>query len=781
MPEALGTTALLEELEALRHRLLELEEIEVMRVSEELERFDSLQVLDEYAKQLEESRDKLTRLLRAGTAVQEAQTVQEVLQKIADSIGEAGWGSVSVSLFENWNITESAYFGISDEDIEFLQTHRRVPQERARFYGPDFERFRISRSFFVPSVLLPQVMSVDGVVPGRRAVQTGDTWDPMDLAYVPLYGSDGNVIGAINCDDPVDGQRPAAETFFYLELFADLAARKVETQQLLERQRHIEEALRESEERYRAIFNGSGDAFYVMDEVFHDCNTQACELWRCSREDIVGHSPIEFSPEYQPDGRTSQEAALDYIHKAMDGEEQRFYWLHRRKDGDLVDCEISLASLDLGSEKLILAIVRDITERKRSQLEQEVMLRILQIGTTSDTQDEMIRGIFEQIGRLVPVENYFLALHDPKTDMMSFPIFVDEVDPPPLPRPFGKGLTEWVIRHGEPLYVTPERYTEIERRGEVKVVGTPALTWLGVPLVSQSKTFGALVVQSYRTENLFTDYHVRVFSTVAAQISAVIDRNRSEEALRFTKATVDNAADFIFWIAANGQIVYVNEAACRSLDYERDELLRMTIFQVDPHYTQSNWEDHWRELRKQGAARLESTQITRDGRLLPVEITASCVRFTGTEVICMFARDVTERMQAETASRRSEDALRWLVENLDDPVGMTDVNERFLYANPALAALFGLRHDELIGRSLEEFVDKKTFEFFREQTELRRAGERNRYAVEIRRADGEYRLVEIIATPQFDREGNLRNIVAAIRDMTQQELKDRHSRAKKTA
>ena len=135
-----------EELEALRHRLLELEEIEVMRVSEELERFDSLQVLDEYAKQLEESRDKITRLLRAGTAVQEARTVQEVLQKVADSIGEAGWGSVSVSLFEDWDVVQSAYYGVSDKDIEFLRAHRRPPEERARFYGPEFQRFRVSRS-----------------------------------------------------------------------------------------------------------------------------------------------------------------------------------------------------------------------------------------------------------------------------------------------------------------------------------------------------------------------------------------------------------------------------------------------------------------------------------------------------------------------------------------------------------------------------------------------------------------------------------------------------------
>ncbi|MBU1920893.1 hypothetical protein KKG66_08605, partial [bacterium] len=83
------------ELEALRSRLIELEDIECQRISEEQERFDALHVLDEYAQQLEETRDKLARLLRAGTAVQAAATIDEVVQRVADAVGEAGWGSAS--------------------------------------------------------------------------------------------------------------------------------------------------------------------------------------------------------------------------------------------------------------------------------------------------------------------------------------------------------------------------------------------------------------------------------------------------------------------------------------------------------------------------------------------------------------------------------------------------------------------------------------------------------------------------------------------------------------
>jgi PAS domain S-box-containing protein len=357
------------ELEQLRQRVMELEDVEVKRITDEQERFDSLQVLDEYARELEESRDKLARLFRATSQVQSACTVGDALQKIAIAVSEAGWASVSVNLFKDWEVIQSAYEGCSASEIEFMESHRRSAAGRAALFGPTVERFKISRSYFIPAEHVEEVISAETVLPGTRAVQPGDDWNPMDLAYVPLYGSDGKVIGSINCDDPVDGRRLTAETFIYLELFADAAARKVETAQLLEQQREAEDAVHQSEERYRTLFERSNDGFFLMDELFRDCNNKACELWTCDREDIVGHSPVEFSPEYQPDGRLSTEAARQYIHKAMSGEPQVFYWLHKRKDGVLLDCEVSLAGIRVRDEDLVLAIVRDITERKRREEE----------------------------------------------------------------------------------------------------------------------------------------------------------------------------------------------------------------------------------------------------------------------------------------------------------------------------------------------------------------------------------------------------------------------------
>lgn len=667
------------ELDALQRRLMELEEIEVMRVTEEQERFNALQVLDEYAKQLEESRDKLARLFRAGAAVQEARTVNEILQRVADAVGEAGWGSVSVTLFRNWDVVESAYFGCSSADIEFLETNRRAPEERAKFYGPDMERFKISRSYFVPAERVPEVVSPETVVPGRRAVQIGDTWNPMDLAYIPLYGGDGQVLGSVNCDDPLDGHRPSAETVFYLELFADLAARKVETTLLLNRQTRTEQALRQSEEKYRTLFNRSGDGFFLMDELFRDCNTKACELWRCDPDDIIGHSPVEFSPEFQPDGRRSTDAAREFIYAAMAGKPQRFYWLHKRKDGDLLDCEVSLAGVEVDNEHLILAIVRDISERKRAELEQEIILRVLQIANAHDDQDQMISMIFAEIGKLVPIENYYLALYDSRTETVSFPYFVDEMDSAPPPMPMNTGLTAWVIRNRQPLRVNDGEFEALERQKGAIARGTPAKSWLGVPMVHQSRTVGALVVQSYKQAGRYDSYHENVLQAVAAQIASIFERKQMEMERQKMATLVESSPDFLVMLRLDGEIIFMNHAAQNICGCDNNSpaspcgFQRLFVDSQDPCIDEMQ-----ASVLEHGSWEGESAiHDVRTAGTIPVQMHAFAIRSPGASdpmAIGVIARDLTEFRKSQIALVHLQERLQAVVNNFPIELFTVDRN-----------------------------------------------------------------------------------------------------------
>ena len=127
-------------------------------------------------------------------------------------------------------------------------------------------------------------------------------------------------------------------------------------------------ALRENEERYRLLFETSNDSIFLMkDDIFLSCNDKTLSLFKCEKKDILDHSPYVFSPEHQPDGRKSTEAALEKIDLALQGKPQVFEWVHKCFDGTLFDAEVSLNKVELHNDTFLQAIVRDISERKKAE------------------------------------------------------------------------------------------------------------------------------------------------------------------------------------------------------------------------------------------------------------------------------------------------------------------------------------------------------------------------------------------------------------------------------
>jgi PAS domain S-box-containing protein len=132
--------------------------------------------------------------------------------------------------------------------------------------------------------------------------------------------------------------------------------------------KRIEKALLENETKFRNLFSQANDAIILLDDsVFIECNNKAEEMWGLSRKELLGRKSFQLSPEFQPDGLRSVEKAAQNTKAAYEGESLRFYWQHTRGDGQPFDAEVSLNRIQIGDKFYIQALVRDITERLKTE------------------------------------------------------------------------------------------------------------------------------------------------------------------------------------------------------------------------------------------------------------------------------------------------------------------------------------------------------------------------------------------------------------------------------
>src|ERR1035441_103334 len=157
---------------------------------------------------------------------------------------------------------------------------------------------------------------------------------------------------------------------------------------------------------------------------------------------------------------------------------------------------------------------------------------------------------------------------------------------------------------------------------------------------------------TYTEEMTITPVNQGVGNTAATQFIAIKQditaRKQAEKELRLAQFSVENASDNIFLSNSQGHFVYVNKAACDSLGYSREELLSLSVADLNPRFREEqDWPTFWEELKRKGSITYEGRNISKQGQVFPAEVTANYLEFDGQEYSFAFVRNITERKVAE--------------------------------------------------------------------------------------------------------------------------------------
>jgi diguanylate cyclase (GGDEF)-like protein/PAS domain S-box-containing protein len=328
--------------------------------------------------------------------------------------------------------------------------------------------------------------------------------------------------------------------------------------------------------RYRRLFEAVQYGIIILDadtgEVI-DANPFLEKMLGYVRQELLGKKLWETG--FFGDDQISH-TAFRYLQTS---EYLRFddLWLET-KDGRPTNVELICKVYSIGHQRVIQCDVRSISEQKQARIVQDATYQIAMAAETTNDLGDLYLRIHRIISLVMPAENFYITLYDAAENVLHFSYFKDAMDEPYLDNMDpGKGLTAYVLRTGKSLLCTQAIHDELERHGAVRLIGVPSAIWLGVPLIIEGKTIGAMVVQHYTDPAAYGEREQQMLEFVSSQIALAISRKQAEEGLRRSKqefqSLVNNSPDAITRFDLEGRYQYVNPAEASLLGLPPQEII----------------------------------------------------------------------------------------------------------------------------------------------------------------------------------------------------------------
>jgi PAS domain S-box-containing protein len=450
-----------------------------------------------------------------------------------------------------------------------------------------------------------------------------------------------------------------------------------------------EDELRESEKQYRLLFQNNPNPMWVFDletHAFLEVNESAIQHYGYTRAEFLAMTIADIGPPGKDGGKES-------VVPPQSG--HGLIWRHRRKNGTLIDVEVTWSPLDFRGRFAALTMAMDVTERRRAEHRNAVFSKLSHRLSSATTASEAAMLICEASDELFRWGDFALDLYDAGRDEVFSLLNITTVEGqrvqiPSSPQPkTTNALVRRVIQNGAELLTAmdSDEYS--------------AATML-TPILKGERVIGLILIQNHHP-GAYVHSDLEMLQTLADQCGGALERVRAEQDLHETQQRFrdlfDHSPDAIFVEDLDGTVMDVNFAGCLLHGMSRDQLIGKNA--LNDLVPASRREDFRRDFQKLASGKqswVVGESLTADGRATPVEVRAGRVQYGGKPSLLLHVRDITDRRAAETALQSSEALFRSVWENSVDGMRLTDENGIVVAVNDAYCKLVGLKTGELEGQ-----------------------------------------------------------------------------------
>ncbi|MBA4384019.1 MAG: hypothetical protein C0410_04730 [Anaerolinea sp.] len=527
--------------------------------------------------------------------------------------------------------------------------------------------------------------------------------------------------------------------------------------------KNIETSLRKSEEKYRLLTENMKDVIWTL-----DTETMNITYMSPSIINLRGFSVEEVKS--QGIGERLLSMNTDNVLKLMKQQIAEFMkdpngpvkyfsqeFLQSTKAGSTIWTEIVVnyyINQETGHIEM-RGVSRDISERKKAELERQSLFEIMQGLSRSKDLDQFLQLIHQVLSRIIDAKNISIVFYNKDTGLFEEIYCVDEFDSPYPPSKLGKSITSYVFRTGKAVILGEKAFKDLARTGEVRLVGSESAVWMGAPIKDADDVIGVISVQNYKDENAYSERDKEFLSSIAAQVAIAIKRKRAEEAIQRSeekhRLLIENSHDIIYTLNLEGKFTFVSNAWSVFLGYPVVAVLGQSFSKFLNVKDQKSFREFFSKTILNGEKQtgIEYKIKHADGswrwhttNAVPIKNSDGvCIGIEGT------ARDISERKQTEEALQESEERYRVLVEN--SPIGiMLAQKGKLIYANSAGVDLFGYKSmDEMLGQSLLKYIHPESQKVLLKRIiDLKRGQENALLEIKILKKNGEICETESISS-----------------------------------